>query len=188
MSTLEIAAFFLNLLGVWLTAKQYRWCWPINILAVACYIQLFYEVKLYSDALLQCIFILLQVYGWYSWSTKQLKQPTSVSHLPRSILLYSTVVGLLLGGALGFITHHYTDASLPWLDAMLMAFSVVASIWAAKKYIESWLLWCVLDMVYVLMYLSKALYPTALLYLIFILLAINGWRLWSLQRSAIPSS
>jgi nicotinamide mononucleotide transporter len=61
---------------------------------------------------------------------------------------------------------------------MLASFSLVASYWAAKKYIESWGLWCVLDVIYVGMYSYKSLYLTAVLYFIFILLALNGWRMW----------
>jgi len=177
MSKLEIAAFILNVLGVWLTSKQYRICWIINIVAVALYVVIFYEVKLYSDAMLQGVFILLQLYGWYSWSTQK-AGIYSVSNIIKPTIYKSVLVGILAGTVLGFVTSSYTDAALPWLDAYLTAFSLVASLWAARKYIESWLMWCVLDLIYSFMYLHKGLYLTALLYFIFILLAINGWFIW----------
>ncbi|KAA8733749.1 nicotinamide mononucleotide transporter [Acinetobacter qingfengensis] len=183
MSKLEIAAFILNVLGVWLTAKQYRICWLVNIMAVSLYIVIFYEVKLYSDALLQCIFVVLQIYGWYSWSSQKLSTSSSVSRVPKKIMAISVLAGAGVGGLLGFITHNYTDAALPWLDAALTAFSIVASLWAARKYIESWMLWCVLDAIYVMMFINKNLYLTAFLYFIFILLALNGWRMWNKQLS-----
>ena len=67
---------------------------------------------------------------------------------------------------------------------MLASFSLVASYWAAKKYIESWAMWCILDAIYVLMYLYKSLNLTAFLYFLFILLALNGWRMWKQQWKA----
>ena len=85
------------------------------------------------------------------------------------------------GLVLGLLFSTYTQASLPWLDSMLASFSLVASYWAARKYIESWAMWCVLDALYVLMYLHKSLNLTAFLYFIFILLALNGWRMWKSQ-------
>lgn len=178
MTKLEISAFILNVLGVWLTSMQYRICWIINIVAVALYVIIFYQVKLYADAMLQGIFILLQCYGWYSWSTQKMSSQYSVSNIGKTTLLSSLLLGLFTGLLLGFLFHRYTDAALPWLDSLLAAFSLVASFWAAKKYIESWVLWCVLDAMYVCMYLSKSLYLTSFLYFIFILLALNGWRMW----------
>lgn len=186
MTKLEISAFILNVLGVWLTSMQYRICWIINIVAVALYVIIFYQVKLYADAMLQGIFILLQCYGWYSWSTQKMSSQYSVSSIGKTTLLSSLLLGLFTGLLLGFLFHRYTDAALPWLDSLLAAFSLVASFWAAKKYIESWALWCVLDAMYVCMYLSKSLYLTSFLYFIFILLALNGWRMWcyKMQKTA----
>jgi biotin operon repressor len=68
MSDLEIIAVPLNILGVWLTARRIRWCWPVSVLAVLPYAWIFYQAKLYSDTLLQGIFALLQGYGWWRWS------------------------------------------------------------------------------------------------------------------------
>jgi nicotinamide mononucleotide transporter len=186
MSKLELVAVIFSVLGVWLTAKQNRLCWPINLIATGLYLLVFYQVKLYSDALLQGIFILLLVYGWYSWSTQRLLSRYSVSHIQRQGLYAGLAGAVLLGASLGFLSHRYTDAALPWMDAFLTSFSIVNSLWAAKKYIESWWMWCLIDGVYVLMFGYKGLYLTALLYFMFIGLALNGWWMWS--RLVQPSS
>lgn len=184
MSRLEIAAFILNVLGVWLTSKQYRICWLVNIVAVILYMIIFYQVHLYADAMLQGVFIVMQLYGWYSWSVSSNAETRHAAYMKRAVMARSLVAGTAAGLVLGLLFSAYTQASLPWLDSMLAAFSLVASYWAARKYIESWAMWCVLDAIYVLMYLHKSLNLTAFLYFIFILLALNGWRMWKKQWSA----
>ena len=184
MSHLEIAAFILNVLGVWLTSKQYRICWLVNIAAVMLYMIIFYQVHLYADALLQGVFIIMQLYGWLSWSGASQAQPVHPVYMNKAVMARSLLIGTAAGLVLGLLFSTYTQASLPWLDSMLASFSLVASYWAARKYIESWAMWCVLDALYVLMYLHKSLNLTAFLYFIFILLALNGWRMWKSQWKA----
>lgn len=184
MSHLEIAAFILNVLGVWLTSKQYRICWLVNIAAVVLYMIIFYQVHLYADAMLQGVFIIMQLYGWLSWSGASQAQPVHPAYMNKAVMASSLLIGTAAGLLLGLLFSTYTQASLPWLDSMLASFSLVASYWAARKYIESWAMWCVLDALYVLMYLHKSLNLTAFLYFIFILLALNGWRMWKKQWQA----
>ncbi|RZG64443.1 nicotinamide riboside transporter PnuC [Acinetobacter bouvetii] len=184
MSHLEIAAFILNVLGVWLTSKQYRICWLVNIVAVILYMILFYQVNLFADAALQAVFVIMQIYGWYSWSKATVDRPLRAGYMQKPIMLKSIAIGAVGGLFLGLLFSVYTQASLPWLDSMLALFSLVASYWAAKKYIESWAMWCILDAIYVLMYLYKSLNLTAFLYFLFILLALNGWRMWKQQWKA----
>ena len=184
MSHLEIAAFILNVLGVWLTSKQYRICWLVNIAAVVLYMIIFYQVHLYADALLQGVFIIMQLYGWLSWTKASAAKPLHAGYMNKAVMARSLLIGAAGGLVLGLLFSTYTQASLPWLDSMLASFSLVASYWAARKYIESWAMWCVLDALYVLMYLHKSLNLTAFLYFIFILLALNGWRMWKKQWQA----
>lgn len=184
MSHLEIAAFILNVLGVWLTSKQYRICWLVNIAAVMLYMIIFYQVHLYADALLQGVFIIMQLYGWLSWTKASAAKPLHAGYMNQAVMARSLLIGAAGGLVLGLLFSTYTQASLPWLDSMLASFSLVASYWAARKYIESWAMWCVLDAIYVLMYLHKSLNLTAFLYFIFILLALNGWRMWKKQWQA----
>ena len=179
MSKLELTAVVFSILGVCLTAKQNRCCWPVNLLATALYLIIFYQVKLYADALLQCGFIVMLIYGWYSWSTQRFASLYSVSYLDAKPFGLGLGLAVLFGLVLGFCMHRFTDAALPWLDAILTALSLLNSFWAAKKYIQSWLMWCVIDLVYVVMFCYKGLYLTAALYFLFILLALNGFRLWT---------
>ena len=91
-----------------------------------------------------------------------------------------------MGGlALGYAMSQWTDNSSPWMDAGLTAFSLLAQIWMAQKRLECWPLWIAVDVLYVGLFLSTAMYLTALLYLLFALLAGLGWREW--QRSLKPA-
>lgn len=179
MSDLEIIAVLLNILGVWLTARRIRWCWPVSVLAVLLYAWIFYQAKLYSDTLLQGIFALLQGYGWWRWSQGGLTHgKVRVARLPLREGLLGLLFGALGAVLLGALMHRFTDAAVPWFDALLTAFSLVASVWAARKYVVSWWLWIVLDCLYVGLFLFKDLRLTAALYAGFVLLAVYGLRAW----------
>jgi nicotinamide mononucleotide transporter len=180
MSPLEIVAVFFNIAGVWLTAQRVRWCWPVSVVAVLLYAWIFFEVKLYSDMLLQGVFAVLQGYGWWRWSTGRMAAgKVQVERLPRQQAWRHLLGGLLGALLLGALMQRFTDAALPWFDSLLTTFSLVASLWAARKYVASWGLWIVLDSAYVGLFLYKGLSLTAGLYVGFVILAIYGLYTWS---------
>ncbi|HDS1819847.1 TPA: nicotinamide mononucleotide transporter [Pseudomonas putida] len=179
MSTLEIFAVLFNILGVWLTTQRIRWCWPVSVVAVLLYAWIFFEVKLYCDMLLQLVFAVLQGYGWWRWSQGySVAGKVGVQRLPRREAIVSLAAGLAGAVLLGALMQRYTDASAPWIDALLSALSLVASFWAARKYVASWGLWIVLDSAYVGLFLFKGLHLTAALYAGFVVLAAYGLLAW----------
>ncbi|MFR0693144.1 nicotinamide riboside transporter PnuC [Enterobacterales bacterium AE_CKDN230030158-1A_HGKHYDSX7] len=187
MSALEIIAVIVNVLGVWLTARRIRWCWPVNVVAVLLYAWIFFSVKLYSDMLLQLVFVVLQFYGWWQWSKGGSDHgKVRVERLPFSTAVTSCLAGAAGAFALGWAMHTHTDAALPWMDAALTAFSLVASFWAARKYVASWWLWIILDVLYTGVFLYKALYLTAGLYAGFVVLAIYGLLAWQRELHEQP--
>ncbi|GFM87820.1 aminotransferase [Pseudomonas cichorii] len=192
MSTLEIIAVLINILGVWLTTQRIRWCWPVSVVAVLLYVWIFYEARLYSDMLLQLIFAFLQGYGWWRWSQGGLDQgKVHVTRLSARGAVLSLAFGALGAVLLGSLMATFTDAAVPWLDASLTAFSLVASVWAARKYVVSWVLWIVLDCLYVGMYWHKDLHLTAGLYAGFVVLAFYGYLAWRrdlLSQEARPAA
>jgi nicotinamide mononucleotide transporter len=193
MSPLEIIAVLVNVVGVWLTARRTPWCWPVGVVAVLLYVWIFYDVKLYSDMLLQLLFAVLQGYGWWRWQTGRIDHgKVRIERLPARLALISLALGAAISAALGAAMAHFTDASLPWLDASLTGFSLVASYWAARKFIASWWLWIALDTLYTGLYYYKALTLTAALYAGFILLAVYGLRAWQREMpddsAAVPAA
>ncbi|MDY7560309.1 nicotinamide riboside transporter PnuC [Pseudomonas sp. 10B1] len=179
MSGLELFAAALGVTAVWLTVKQNRWCWPIGLVMVLMYTWVFFDVKLYSDMLLQVVYALLQVYGWWQWTRRNPAHPArQVSYLDMSSLLMSLAMGALVSLALGTVMAHFTDAAQPWLDATLTGFSLVAQVWMAQKRVQCWPLWILLDVIFVGLFIYKDLYLTAGLYALFTLIAVEGWREW----------
>ncbi|WP_372867409.1 nicotinamide riboside transporter PnuC [Pseudomonas sp.] len=179
MSPLELFAAALGAIAVWLTVKQNVWCWPIGLLMVLMYSWIFFEVKLYSDMLLQVVYAVLQLYGWWQWTHGgSQQQGRAVSRLGARAITLSLALGAAGSLGLGYLMATYTDAAAPWLDAALTAFSLVAQVWMAQKRLECWALWLTVDVIFVGLFVSKELYLTAGLYALFCLLALQGWRSW----------
>lgn len=188
MSPLEIVGVVVSALAIWLTARRKMLCWPVGLASVALYGWIFFDARLYSDALLQGAFAVLQLYGWQRWYAQRhvagqqredARPVVPVGSVPFARLvpdlLAAVVVSVLLGAAMA----HFTDAALPWVDASLTAFSLVAQYWTGRRYIASWALWIVVDVIYVGMFVFKGLYLTSGLYALFLVLAALGWRDWS---------
>jgi nicotinamide mononucleotide transporter len=179
MSPLEIAAVIASFLGIWLTARRQMLCWPINLLACALYFKLFLDVKLYADMVLQGLFSITILYGWTHWARGKGDTGSVVvaplHRLPAGIGLTMGAAGAV---AIGWFTSHYTNAALPWMDATLSSFSLVAQYWTACRHRASWLLWVAVDIVYVGMFAFKGLMLTAGLYAVMIGLAVLGYQKW----------
>jgi len=121
----------------------------------------------------------LQLYGWWQWLRGgQQHQGREVTNLAWPATLLGLALGALVSLVLGYLMGTHTDAALPWLDAALTGFSLVAQFWMAQKRLQCWPLWLVLDVIYVALFYYKGLYPTAVLYAVFVALAAYGWRDW----------
>jgi nicotinamide mononucleotide transporter len=175
---LELAGAVTAILGIWLTTKRLLICWPVTLVSIFVYMVVFYRAGLFSDALLQVSFVAFTFYGWWHW-WRGVRQEGSVRvvPLPRSSLITAVVLGIPGSFVLGTVARHL-HAALPYLDAVLMSYSLVASWWGARKHIANWWLWIVVDLVYIGEYIYKDLWPTALLYAGLVGLAVLGLRDW----------
>ena len=179
-SLLEILGFFTGIIGVYLTIKRSPFCWPISALNVMLYGVIFYDAKLYADMGLQGVFLVFSVYGWYAWTKG------SENYLPDSSPLQvkqSTIkeiaVGLLITIPIAIILGYILkNADYPHIDSMLASLSIFAQILQTRKRLENWYIWIVVDAVYILIYVSKDLYLSAILYAVFLALAIQGIIEW----------
>ncbi|GAB1489870.1 nicotinamide riboside transporter PnuC [Opitutaceae bacterium] len=183
MSMLEIAGTVLGVLGVWLMIRQNIWGWPVGLVQVALYAWIFFGARLYSDAILQLIFFGLQLYGWWHWARAR-RDPSRVTpELPVTRLAVSTGAMLGVAGLAGTLLwgefmRRTTDAALPHWDAFILVFSLIAQWLQARKVLECWLGWIIVNLVAVGVYWVKDLRLTTGLYIVFLGMAVWGWRAW----------
>lgn len=184
MTPLEIVAVVVSFAGIWLTAKRRMLCWPVNLVACALYFALFLDVRLYADMVLQALFGVAILYGWIAWARGQDDTGDVVVVSLQPMHAFAGLAAGAVGAvAIGWFTSHYTNAALPWMDATLSSFSLVAQYWTARRHAASWLLWIAVDVLYVGMFVAKGLMLTAGLYAAMIALAVMGYRRW---RAAKP--
>lgn len=176
---LEAAGFVTTTVGIWLTTRRTLWCWPVTLAADFIYLVVFYRARLLSDSVLQIFFVAFTLYGWWNW-WRGVRQEGEVRVAPLSrvntaLAIAAGVVGTFAVGAITRRLH----AALPYLDASLLSFSLVASWWQARKHIANWWLWIVVDVLYIGEYIYKDLWLTAVLYAVLVALAALGLRDWS---------
>ena len=185
MRAFEIVGVVTGILGVWLTTRQKIWCWPIGLVSVVAFIVVFFQAKLYAAAALQLIYVGLICYGWYAWLHGGEGHGTlRVSRVPPRVMAVLAAAGGVTWLVLAAFLSRRTDEALPYLDAFTMSFSLVAQWMQARKYLENWLVWVVVDLIYIGMALRQGLTPTAGLYLVYVGLALVGLRDWRRSLAA----
>jgi nicotinamide mononucleotide transporter len=179
VSTLELLAVIVSILGVWLTTKQSIWNFPFSVASVAIYAVIFFKVKLYADAALQVFFGGTLLYGFTQWNRERSSQgELIIARVITRDLFAAIVFGALASVAVGFLFAHRSDASLPWIDSPLLVASLIGTFWNSRRFVEQWWVWIAVDTIYSILYAYKQLYLTSFLYAVFVLLAIHGLRQW----------
>jgi nicotinamide mononucleotide transporter len=184
MSILEAIAAGLGVISVWFIVRRNVWAFPIGIVMVSLYILVFYRAKFYADMGLQVIYIGMQIQGWILWTRgkKAIDQKIAIRRLSRIQWLYT--LGVILAGTalIGYLLSIKTDAALPYIDALTTVISLTAQWWMNKKYLGNWVLWIVVDCIYLYQYSFKKLYLTTGLYAVFLVLAILGYQEWKREE------
>lgn len=186
-SPLELVAVAFGLVSVYLSARENIISWPTAIVNVAIFFVLFWRAKLYADAVLQLIYLVLSVYGWYEWRFGGAQHsPLRVTRTSRRHWMMLVPLFVVGGGGLGMLLARYTDSPMPYFDALLTAASLVAQWMMTRKLLENWIIWILADLVYVPVFIVRGLPFTALQYAVFLLLAAMGWFGWR-QSLRAPS-
>lgn len=178
MTIIEAIATVFGVICVWLTIKRNIWCWPAGLVQVTLFIYIFYVAKLYSDMGLHVIYVFMQFYGWYHWLYGGEDQGTlKVSLLGNKVWIW-TLAGIAGTLLLGFLMQTYTDAAVPYPDAFTTVLSLIAQWLLARKNLESWIFWIIIDVAAIGIYYYKELYFTTALYAVFLVLATIGFFAW----------
>ena len=181
-----------TVLGVVVVAcliRQSLWAWPLGVAYVLVSVTVLLDARLYANLALHLLgFLPLNLYGWYHWVFGRApgEEELPVTHAPPRVI--AALVGLCVVGAavLGTAFAAYTDAALPYWDNALFVASLAAMWLTARKQIENWAFWFVINVVSVGVYWAQALPLYAGLYLVYIAMAVAGWRSW--QRSMLTRS
>ena len=179
MVTLEWTAAGLGVINIALLIFRSVWNYPFGIAMVALYIFVFWEERLYAEAALQVFFILAQAWGWWLW----IKVGGEDNRVPvrwldwQSRVVWATVTAAVSLN-LGWVMYRFTDAVMPYADSAIAGASVAAQILLAFRRIENWVLWIVIDVVSILVYINRGLYPTAGLYGGMLVMSLIGLREW----------
>ena len=178
-SITEWLIFSTALLYVILAAIENVWCWLFGIISSALSIYLCFTGKLFLESGLQVFYVIIGIYGWYQWLYGS-KEKSELRIISFSFLktLYLVLIGCLLWVPFGFVAHRYSAQVMPYLDAFITAFSIVATWMTAKKIIENWLFWIIIDALAILLYAYRGFYLIALLYIIYTILAFVGYIQW----------
>ncbi|MCF8332335.1 MAG: nicotinamide riboside transporter PnuC [Bacteroidales bacterium] len=179
---IELLAMALGLVSIVLQIKQNLWLWPVNIVMTSLYIIVFLNAKFYADMTLQIYYVIMSIYGWIYWYTgrKKLKhrKKLPIKRTGSSLWPVLAILSVLLFIGISYILVNFTDSPVPYGDAFTTALSFVATWMLARKLIEHWIIWIVVDAVSVGLYIYKGLYPTMVLFIVLTVLAFKGYFEW----------
>lgn len=166
-------------LSVFLAARNYVLTWPTGIIGCILYALMFFDVKLYADVTLQIFFIVTSVYGWILWRHRQSVPELSVSHISmKHLFMFYIPASLALAITYGAILHNFTDASLPFIDSLVLTLSITAQFLLMKRKLQSWHFWIAVDILSIGLFAYKDLDLTAFVYTLFLFNAFYGLYNW----------
>lgn len=179
---IELLGTVLSLIYLYLSIKEKISLWIFGFLCSALYVIVFFQSKFYADMSLQFYYLVVSVFGWINWKRKgnsaQQSNNLFITSLSKTQILQYAIATILIYIVYFLILKFLTDSTIPVMDSVVGALSVVATWMLAKKKIENWLLWIVADAIAAGLYIYKGLYPTFVLYVVYTIMAIVGYFEW----------
>ena len=175
----EIVAAILAIAYLILAMLQDIRCWVAWIISSLMYFFVMYSANLYMEALLQIFYIFIGLFGLYQWRFKADKKDAlkiTTWSVKNHLIVISALV--FLTSLSGYVLMIYTAAASPFIDAFTTWGAIAASYLVAKKILENWFYWFVIDFVSVFLFISRELYPTALLFIVYLVLVVIGYSAW----------
>lgn len=187
----ELFAVITALAYVIFAARGSLWCWPAAMISTVLYTVIFYDYYLWSDSALQIYYFAMAIYGWYNWH-KNKQQKSNISHNLANVEnntieiishskryhCYAIAILSIISLGLGYVMANYTPTDFPYLDATTTVFALFATYLVTKRVLENWLYWVVTDLASIYLYHAKALNPTAVLFILYVILASVAYVSW----------
>lgn len=176
----EWMAVLTALVHVGLLSLRWIIAWPAGMMSSALYTYIFYSSQLYLETGLQIFYIIMALYGWFTWS-----KPVENGKIIKGIRLEKHILLIGFSGGicymLAFIFDQFTRQTNPYADAFVTIFSLTATWMMARKYLDSWIYWVIIDAVAVTLYFQNGLFLSSLLYIVFMIMAVFGFFNWRNQ-------
>jgi nicotinamide mononucleotide transporter len=183
-NVVEIAANLFNAASILLAGRNSIHMWWTTIVGCVLFTYVFFTVRLYADVTLQAFFIATAGAGWWRWLHGDRGATLAVRHGSPTLIAAGTAAAAIVTIAYGWLLAQFTDAYAPFLDSVILAFSVLGQLLLIDRRVESWWCWLLVNSIAVPLYASRGLYVTAVLYAAFWVNAIVALRHWTrLARS-----
>ena len=181
MTSWEMVAVLLSVTYLLLAIKQRLWCWVAAFISTLIYSVLFFDASLLMDSALNLFYLVMAIYGWYSWKygngiNKDEELEITSYGLLKNLKIIGTLIIVSL--ILGYIMANYTRADFAYLDTFTTVFAVFTTYTLTKKVLENWLYWIVIDSVSIYIYINKGFYLTAVLFAFYTVLAFIAYNNW----------
>ena len=182
-NSLEITAVIFAILYLILAVKQNILCWIAGIISSVLYFFIMQKAGLYMEAYLQVFYVVMGIYGWSQWSASNASNPSFIVNT-WSKYQHMIAISIILALSLlsGFLLERYTDAALPFLDALVSWGAVVATYMVAKKLLENWIYWFVIDATSIFLFIERGLWLSAVLFATYLVIIFFGYQSWNKVR------
>ncbi len=202
---IEIFGAVTGIIYVFLEIRQKIWLWPVGIVTSAVYIWVFFTSKIYADMSLQGYYLIISCLGWYWWArgkngrkgewekgrtgAVEKIEKLEVTRVTLKTGVFLFMVFGLLYGIMWLILTRLTDSPVPVRDAFITSLSIIATWMLARKIFEHWYLWIVVNFVSAVLFLTRGLYPTFVLYVVYGIMSFGGLTAWkkTIAHSGTPS-
>lgn len=190
MNVAEIAANAFNAASIFLAGRNSVHVWWTTIVGCVLFGHVFYMARLYADVTLQGFFIVASVFGWWRWVRGYRGTTLPVRHASAPQMLAALAFAIGVSAGYGWLLHRYTDAYAPFIDSIILAFSVVGQLLMIDRRVENWWCWLLVNTVAVPLYAARGLHLTAVLYTAFwvnAIVALRKWRSLAREQRATPA-
>ena len=177
---MEITAVVFAIIYLLLAVKQDVRCWYAAIFSSFLYFFIMMSANLYMEAYLQIFYIFMAIYGWFQWnkiSEDKSKFIVRTWSIKQHLIVISSVISLAYIS--GSLLNMYTEAALPFIDALTTWGAIIATYMVAKKLLENWIYWFVIDSISVLLFMSRGLYLTSVLFFVYLIIIYFGYKSWT---------
>ncbi len=178
----DVVGLASGLLCVWLLIRQNIWTFPIGLVYAFVSLVIFFRARLYADLAEHAYYVAMNAYGWYYWlrgaNGAERAGEVPVTHIAMPVAVTLLLAGVVMTLGIGWLLDTRTDADLAYWDTATTIASFIAMWMTARKYLENWYVWFVVDVVKTAIYVVKGIDLYAVLYGVYLVMAVMGWWAW----------